>query len=496
MKYIALSIVSIIVTLSSCSFSNSEITSTEIKTHISFLASDSLINRESGSHEEMVVAEYIANEFEKIGLLKFNDSFFQKYTAVAKITEGENNYMHAGSVVTNINVDYKPLAITKNTEIKAEVVFAGYGIKFKRDSLNWNDYDSIDVKNKWVMMLKQNPDTNNTSNHSIPYSNERAKILLASSKGAAGVLFVSGSKTEKKDILLDHNLDKIGTRANIPVVQITRLLANKLLVASGSNVDSLEMNMITQMKPISLNTKLTLDVKTDINIKTVETQNIISKIEGSDPKLKDEIVLICAHYNYLDLYRHKLDSPIHDSTYISNIPIDNASGIASLLEIANKMANDKIKPKRTVVFAAFGGEGMKLLESDKVIEKQLIDKIKVVLNFDMIGALDNNETLTINSNVATPLNDRLISKYKSNENLNVRVVKGELVNFGHSDFHNNNIPSLYLTTEPINKNNPNLINFERTKDAVEVGYEIAKDFINAETIPEFKKNKTIIPELN
>ena len=496
MKYKILGIASAIALITSCTNNTTkpEITTDEIKEHITFLASDSLKGRKPGTAEGKVAAQYIATEFEKAGLSKLGDSFFQSFMVVTKVNEGKENHMDAGSIATKIGEDYRPLAFSKNTKLKAEVVFAGYGIEFDGDSLKWNDYENIDVNGKWVMMLRQDPDVNNSDSPLIAQSSERAKVLLATDKGAAGVLFVSGVNTEKKDILDELYFDKSKSRASVPVIQITRNTANQFLSETGKTIEVLESKMISDMKPISLDTKLTLSAETDVVFEKVETQNIIAKIEGSDATLKDEVVIIGAHYDHLGFGGPGSGSRAPDSLAIHNGADDNASGVAGILEIAEKMANSENKPKRTVIFMAFGAEEMGLLGSKFFTENPLIDikKIKMMLNFDMIGRLDSARTLTIGGTGTTPVSEDIINKFASDKKINVQMSKEGSGPSDHAAFYVKNIPVLFFFTGIHDDyhtpaDDTHLINFEGEKDVLDIGYNIAQEFANMEVAPEFIK---------
>ena len=92
-----------------------------------------------------------------------------------------------------------PLAFSSNSGLESEVIFAGYGFNINNDSLKWNDYNGIDVKGKWVMILRADPEPENTISPFIPFSGDRDKALLAKDMGAAGVLLVSGPVFDPQD---------------------------------------------------------------------------------------------------------------------------------------------------------------------------------------------------------------------------------------------------------------------------------------------------------
>jgi len=493
MKHILLGAIALASIVTGCSNNsvNPEITSLEIKEHITFLASDSLKGRKPGTPEGKIASEYIASEFENAGLLKLGNSYFQHFKVITKVNEGLNNNLTIGTQTAELGVDYRPLAFSKNIKAEGDIVFVGYGIEYDSDTLKWNDY-TIDVKGKWVMMLRQDPDINNSDSPLINQSSERAKALLATDKGAIGVLFVSGVNTEKKDKLDDLYFDKSKSRADIPVFQITRGFADKILKESGTEIEVLETVLISDMKPMSFHTKTTISAEADVVFEKVNTQNIIAKIEGSDKNLKDEIIIIGAHYDHLGFGGPGSGSRTPDTLAIHNGADDNASGVAGIIEIAQKMASLEVKPKRTVIFMAFGAEEMGLLGSKFFTENPLIDikKVKMMLNFDMIGRLDSARTLTIGGTGTTAVSEEIINKYASEKNLNIQMSKEGSGPSDHAAFYVKNIPVLFFFTGIHDDyhtpaDDTHLINLEGEKDVVELGFSIAEEFANMDVAPAF-----------
>ncbi len=111
-----------------------------------------------------------------------------------------------------------PMAFSSDGEAESDVVFAGYGFNISNDSLKWNDYKGIDVKGKWVMILRADPEAENTKSPYLPYSGDRDKALLAKDMGAAGVLLVSGPVADPQDTF--EQLNNEGFSVGIPSLRI------------------------------------------------------------------------------------------------------------------------------------------------------------------------------------------------------------------------------------------------------------------------------------
>ena len=131
-----------------------------------------------------------------------------------------------------------PLAFSSSSSLNSEVTFVGYGFNISGDSLNWNDYKGIDVKGKWVMILRADPETDKTKSPFVPFSGDRDKAILAKDKGAAGVILVSGSVFDPQDAF--ESLNTEGYSVDVPVLRIKREVANIILSRSKTTVDALE----------------------------------------------------------------------------------------------------------------------------------------------------------------------------------------------------------------------------------------------------------------
>ena len=169
--------------------SNPEITAKEIKDHITYLASDELEGRMTGTKQLYIAAEYLKKEFESYGLKPlFNGSYFQEYPFMEKLELSNNNSFsikdNNKNLVTNavISQDFTPLSFTDNLSVTSDLVFAGYGISVK--DFNYDDYANIDVDGKIVIVFRNNPDIKNPHSKFEQYSSLRYKSTTARDKGA------------------------------------------------------------------------------------------------------------------------------------------------------------------------------------------------------------------------------------------------------------------------------------------------------------------------
>ena len=465
---------------------NPEILSEELSQHVNYLASDSLAGRKPGTEGDLAAAKYIANEFEKVGLLKFNETYFQKLLVTTEVKAGEKNSFTIGEYSATLATDYTPMSYTANANVEAKVVFAGYGFNINEDSLKWNDFDKIDAKGKWVIILRADPELDNPNSAFITYSKDRTKILAARDAGAAGVLLVSGAEVEKDDLLMELKLGRDNVSEMIPVANITRALANKILLQSGKTIEDLEKLIIESHSPSSFEIETSVNISLEVIKGEVETQNVVAYIEGSDPNLKNEYVVLGAHYDHLGMGGAESGSRRPDTTAVHNGADDNASGVAAMIEIAEKLSAMKDSLKRSVVFVAFAGEEMGLLGSKFFAENPLFDlkSVQTMINLDMVGRLDTtSNTLSIGGTGTSTAFENLLKEMEKTSNLNIAQSPEGFGPSDHASFYVLDIPVLFFTSGGNSEyhtpfDDADLINFNGMKKVADFGLQLIVNLAN------------------
>ncbi|MCD4746945.1 MAG: hypothetical protein K8R58_11670, partial [Bacteroidales bacterium] len=266
----------------SCSHNigNPEISIEELKEHINYLASDSLKGRKPGTPEGKLAAEYIKEQFKTMGLKPLGDNYFQYFDVVTDVKTGNNNTLSFKGFNGKLDENFAPYSYSGNGKFTGSVVFAGYGFDIDTDSINWNDYENIDVTGKWVMILQAIPELDNPESKYIQYSDETDKVLTAKDKGAVGVLFVSGLEFDKEDKLVSLYFERSSFNAGLPVINITRDVANKLLEQKGKKIKDLEKEINNNLKPASFEISTLLTASTEVFQEKVTTQNVVGLLEG------------------------------------------------------------------------------------------------------------------------------------------------------------------------------------------------------------------------
>jgi len=413
-----------------------------------YLASDELQGRKPGTQGGLDAAKYIKKQFKSIGLHLLGEEGFQSFEIVTEVKAGKKNSLIIKDFNASLHTDFSPYSFTANSTVEAEVVFAGYGFDINDDSITWNDYSGIDVRGKWVLILRGDPEPDNSESKYIEYSEERNKVLTAKDKGAAGVLFVSGAELDKKDELVSLYFDKSQAGSGIPVIHIKRSLADKILDIKGASIELLEKELNSTIKPNSFAIPVKIKATTDIIHTRVTTQNVIAMLEGSDPVLKNEYIIIGGHYDHLGMGGPGSGSREPDTIAVHHGADDNASGIAGIIDIARKISSDKSKIKRTIIFIAFGAEEMGLLGSKHFVKTPLIDlkKVRVMINIDMIGRLkEDTRSLLIGGTGTFKEAEEILNKY-SKDKFKLSLSPEGFGPSDHASFYTENIPVIFVST--------------------------------------------------
>ncbi|MCX6281037.1 MAG: M20/M25/M40 family metallo-hydrolase [Bacteroidetes bacterium] len=425
------------------------VTARDLKDYVYFLASDSLKGRKPGTPEMNVAAKYILEHFKAAGLKPMADNGFQYFDIVTDVTLGTENKISLDGYDASFRKEFIPLAYSSSGEVKADVVFAGYGFDLDLDSLKWSDYSGIDVKGKWVMVFRADPELDKTDSKFIPFSDARSKVLTAKDKGAAGVLLVTPRGLDKDDKLMAVVVENNEVTSGIPVINIKHELADRILAAKGFSADSLERLINAKQKPHSFETGTLVNGKVDVVQKHAKTANVVALLEGSDPVLKDEYLVIGGHYDHLGFGGPGSGSRVPDTNAIHNGADDNASGTAMVMELAKALGPQKTKLKRSILFIAFSGEEMGLLGSKYFVNNPVADlkKIKAMFNFDMVGRFDKEKnSISISGTGTSAEGDSILRVFEKGLTFMVTHSPDGYGPSDHASFYSSNIPVFFFTT--------------------------------------------------
>ena len=424
---------------------NPAITENELMAHIEFLASDSLKGRYPGTPEDYLTARYIADEFKKVGIKWFTNNGLQKFEIVTDLELGNNNTFQFQEISAIPGKDFAPASFSSNDSLDAEVIFCGYGFEINQPDLKWNDYTGHDVSGKWVMVLRGNPLPDQSSSEYEDYSNDRDKAMAARDHGASGIIYISGPLFDPYDELM--SLESKESSVNIPSIHVSRNLADLILKYSGNSATTLEKKINDKLKPLSFNTGIKIKGSAEIIPRKATTYNVAGFIEGSDPEKRNQWIILGAHYDHIGLGGAGSSTRTPDTTAVHYGADDNASGVASLIEIAEKFALNEKYPERSFLFLAFGAEEMGLLGSKHFVDSSMIplDSVSLMMNLDMVGRMKDGRLQVIGTGTSDE-GEGIITGLAVEDSITLTTSPEGFGASDQSSFYAKDIPVIFLTT--------------------------------------------------
>jgi hypothetical protein len=428
-----------------------EIMSFEILGHIKYLASDNLKGRLTGSPGSKLAIDYIRKHWEAQGIEPAGTKGYkQSFSFINNVSLGQRNMLRIRNSRKQyiVQKDFIPIGSSGNGSVNEDVVFIGYGLDIN-DSLSWHDYAEVDVRGKWVLLLLDGPDGD--SPHS-PYGRHKTlynKMIAARDHGASGILFMNRFETADDNNLRPLQYRQSSSTAGLPVIQITHSVANEILINHGQSIAELRSKLDEQLAPLSFLADCKVSANVNLKFAKETASNMIGFIEGNDPVLKDEYIVVGAHFDHLGLGGIKSGSLNPGTLIIHNGADDNASGTAGILELSHKLMSNRHLLKRSVLVVCFDAEEKGLLGSKYYSENPVrnISNATMMVNMDMIGRLNNNSVIL--GGVGSSGNfENIIADTRINHTLDIETNMGG-VDFGRSDhasFYRENIPVLFFFT--------------------------------------------------
>ncbi|HUX95339.1 MAG TPA: M28 family peptidase [Bacteroidales bacterium] len=355
-----------------------EITSEEMMGWVEKLCSPEFNGRLAGTPEYVASAEWVAARLQKWGIRPGgnNDSWFQwfnwPYTVLNDIGSLTLNIKQPDGTVIRKNYNYPdefyPGMNSGKGEITSEVIFAGYGITAPEQ--NYDDYKGIDVKGKIVLVNRDVPFTNPRDHEYskwVAYCYHQYKLENAVKHGASGFLYVDGASANPN----------ISYDSSIIVTGIGQQPLDDIFAGLKTTNSEILEKIRKSFKPASFNTGKTITIKANTTRHPEgKSCNVVGIIEGSDPDLKNEYIIMGGH----------LDA-VGKAGKIVKGALDNASGVVDILAAAKAMALSGIKLKRSVVFLFIGGEEVGLVGSKLFTSLNSFPSAKTItyINLDMVG---------------------------------------------------------------------------------------------------------------
>jgi hypothetical protein len=426
-----------------------KISSTKLEQHVKILASDSLAGRKPGLEGGNKAAKYIRDAMENSKLTLMGENGFTYFEVITNVEMGDKNAINFFNTNYILNKDFRPITASSNSSLNSNLYFAGYGFDIHTDSLKWSDYPTtFQINRTWVIIMRGAPNNDKQDSKYAAYASDWYKITTAKDKGAKGVILVSPPSLEPKDSLMPIFIDQQAGSAGIPVFNVTRECISKMLRNYDINIGGIEQQLNKEMKQTGLFIPMKLSGTTDLKITRGNTQNIVGFIEGSDPKLKNEFIVIGAHYDHLGMGGPNSGSRMPDTSAIHYGADDNASGVATIIEVANAINSMKTKPKRSIILVAFGAEELGLVGSKQFFKNPLVDakQIKAMINLDMVGRMRVEKIISIGGTGTALEFDNLLNLLEPKSKMKFARNPDGYGPSDHSSFYIEGIPVLYFST--------------------------------------------------
>ena len=443
------------------------IDSADLLKHIKVLASDEFEGRAPGSKGEELTVKYLTEQFKAVGLKPGNpNGSYTQEVPLAGITSTPTATlsMHGTSLELKFPEEYVAFSARLQPEINvenSEVVFVGYGVV--APEYGWDDYKDVDVRGKTILMLINDPaipdpadpaklDEKMFKGRAMTYYGRWSyKFEIAAEKGAAAAIIIHETEpaaypysvvqsswgTENFEInAADKNMGAVAVGAWVHLDTAKRLLS-----VSGQDLDDLKIAALSKdFRPVSLGATATFNLKQ--KVRTFQSTNVVGKIEGSDPTLKDEWLMYTAHWDHLG---READKP-GDNIY--NGAVDNASGVAAIIEIAQAHGKLPKPTRRSALFMATTAEESGLLGAKFYAENPLYPLEKTVGNINIDGANVWGKTKDIESISAgnSTLDDLLVEVASGRDRIvkpNSKPERGSFYRADHFEFSKLGVPALY-----------------------------------------------------
>jgi hypothetical protein len=443
----------------------------DLKSYMTFFASDEMAGRETGTVVNDAAAMYIKTNLMRLGLKPAPgaEDYFQKMPLVSTKIDEKNSLLNInnnqGEVIFSSDSLITLIRPSANMDFTGKLVFAGYGYADK--TTGYNDMTGVDIKDKIVLVMTRSPETVKSESGQVTFDNalEVPKISSIIGSGAKVVLLVYDPMNSFReayssglvnmtpsDVITFKNQTEYSPPAQLSF--ITQYAANALLRSTGSSLKQMQDKIRSSGKPVSTELQdITVTVKTSLEKKEFSGSNVIGIVEGSDPVLKNECIIYTAHFDHVG---------INENGEINNGADDDASGSMALLEVAEAFMKLKKKPLRTIVFDWVNGEEKGLLGSQYYTMNPVIplEKTLVDINLDMVGRskmpADTGKFYGYNMDITQSGEIYAYTGHESSELINIMKVSakesginvrdmGKDLPFGSSDhvpFMENGIPAL------------------------------------------------------
>ncbi len=434
-----------------------------IEADVTFLADDLLRGRDTGSEGYRIAANYVAAEFARLGLKPAgnNDSYFQEVpfkTAQVDMEKSSMSITIGGDSRTLVlGDDFFMAGSVQNPhgEVTADLVFAGYGIY--APDLGHDDFEGLDVEGKIVVALSGAPTSFNTEIRAH-HGSSATKGQALRDRGAVGLVTFSTLEAEKrrpfarlKRFIGFKSYDWVQPDAVEPSslkasASVSHDVARTLFANAEKDLDAvLAAAADGAPKGFALNATATLKRASKLS-DTFESPNVLAVLEGSDPELKNEYVVLSAHLDHIGVSERA-----KGEDKINNGALDNASGVAILMEVARAYVRAGDRPRRSILFAIVAAEEKGLLGAEYFAHYPTLEKSNLIanVNLDMpILLYDFSDVVAFGAERSSlgPVTEQALAKIGVSLSPDPMPQEGIFTRSDHYRFVQQGIPSVFLVT--------------------------------------------------
>jgi len=438
------------------------ITVDDMKNRISVLASDEFLGRAPATIGEEKTINYLAEQFKQIGLKPASgDSYFQEVSLV-KLTADASMKLNISGGKSNLSLIFSEDFIGGTPQISelvqidnSDMVFVGYGINSPEN--NWNDYDGLDVKGKTVLMLVNDPgyttsDSNLFNGKAMTiYGRWTYKFAEAARQGARAAIIihetgaaaypwavVQNGWSGSQFYLVDNDLSKSDFQLQS---WVTMEVAKKIFESAGMDYDQITASAAKRgFTPVNMNLKASVQFKNQVEC--TKSNNVAAVWPGTDQS--DEYIVYTAHWDHFGV------NPAYKEDSILNGAVDNGTGTAALIEIAEAFTKLPENQNRSILFISVTCEEQGLYGSEFYAQNPLypLNKTVGVINMDALNITGKTKDMTIIGFGNSGLDDyavEVLKKYGRYANPDPTPEKGGYFRSDHFSFAKVGVPSLYLS---------------------------------------------------
>ena len=420
------------------------ITEDEIMNHIRYLSHENRGGRLPGSRGSKDAIAYLIKNFKSYNVQPaFENSFTQPFNIKTGVFLGDKNNLIINKDTLDVEIDYTPLSFSANGHFLSEAVFVGYGFQILEKELKWDDYNGINVKDKWVIIMRHSPERNNQHSIYSKHSTMHKKMLVARDNGAKGVIFVSQIEDEEL-----YPLQYIPEYKNdiIPALILSNDKADKIFNRVGWSRKQIQKTMNQNLQPLNFQLgNLKIDATITLDPEITRGANIVGKIYSGNRRFRDEYIVIGAHFDHIGFGGDGSGSRKPDEEILHPGADDNASGVAGLLELAQKLSSQKNRLKRSVLLIGFDAEEKGLLGAKHFVKTPPVnlENITTMINMDMIGRMSDS-TYTVGGVGTSPGFEPLLDSLKNGRLFVLNMNKPGFGPSDHAAFYSENIPVLFF----------------------------------------------------